>query len=36
MTGHRDEYGRTLIGITFFEATVADRYLLAYTMDEDR
>ena len=28
--------GRTLIGITFFEETVADRYLLAYTVDDQR
>ena len=30
------EQGRTLIGITFFEETVADRYLLAYTVDDQR
>jgi hypothetical protein len=30
------EHGRTLIGITFFEETVAVRYLLAYTVDEDQ
>jgi hypothetical protein len=34
--GPPHDHGRTLIGITFFEATVADRYLLAYTIDEVR
>jgi hypothetical protein len=27
---------RTMIGITFYEATVAQRYLLAYTVDDVR
>jgi hypothetical protein len=27
---------RTMIGITFYETTVAKRYLLAYTVDDDR
>ena len=30
------EHGRTLMEITVFEEVVADRYLLAYTVDHDR
>jgi hypothetical protein len=30
------EAGRAIIGVEFHEVTVSDRYLMAYSVDEDR